>query len=165
MLQPKNRLVFGVVKGAVKGVLKAIYKVLSVFNLHFTLFLAVLGLILYLTGTFEKGGALLICYVLLLILSVIFALFSTIKKVFKIGKKKGGGVTIVNTDSETENENVGVPHEEKKTYSGESREECEPRYYRVKQDPRCIMAEYPDRYVLYRKTENGLKRIRTDYKR
>lgn len=163
MLQPKNRLVFGVVKGAVKGVLKAIYKVLSVFNLHFTLFLAVLGLILYLTGTFERGGALLICYVLLLILSVIFALFSTLKKIFKIGKKNGGGVTIVNTDGETEN--VGVPHEEKKTYSGEQREEQTPRYYRVKQDPRCIMAEYPDRYVLYRKTESGLKRIRTDYKR
>lgn len=165
MLQPKNRLVFGVVKGAVKGALKAIYKVLSVFNLHFTLFLAVLGLILYLTGTFENGGALLICYVLLLILSVIFALFSTIKKVFKIGKKKGGGVTIVNADSEPESQNVGVPHEDKTTYRGESKEGQAPRYYRVKQDPRCIMAEYPDRYVLYRKTENGLKRIRTDYKR
>lgn len=163
MLQPKNRLVFGVVKGAVKGVLKTVYKVLSVFNLHFTLFLAVLGLILYLTGTFEQGGLLLICYVLLLVLSVIFAIFSTLKKVFKIGKKSGGGVTIVNT--EPRSDNVGVPHEERPTYTVEQQEEPKPRYYRVKQDPRCIMAEYPDRYVLYRKTENGLKRIRTDYKR
>lgn len=39
-----------------------------------------------------------------------------------------------------------------------------PKYYKVKNSG-CIMAEFEDRYELYVKTYNGLKRIRVDYKR
>ena len=42
--------------------------------------------------------------------------------------------------------------------------QIEPTYYEVKNNPSFVMAEYPDKYVLYKKTENGLVKIRTDYK-
>ena len=40
-----------------------------------------------------------------------------------------------------------------------------PKYYRVKQNPEYLMAEYADRYELYRITPNGLVKVRTDYKK
>lgn len=40
----------------------------------------------------------------------------------------------------------------------------QPRYFRVRQNPNYVMAEYSDRYELYLITPNGLKLTRTDYK-
>ncbi len=37
-------------------------------------------------------------------------------------------------------------------------------YFRVKQNPNYLMAEYTDRYELFVKTDGGLKKVRTDYK-
>ena len=42
--------------------------------------------------------------------------------------------------------------------------EEKPKYFKVKQNPNYIMAEYMDRYELLVKTESGLKLVRTDYK-
>jgi len=39
-----------------------------------------------------------------------------------------------------------------------------PVYYRVKQNPDYVMAEYSDRYELYKITGGGLTKIRTDFK-
>ena len=39
-----------------------------------------------------------------------------------------------------------------------------PSYYRVNQNPRYIVAEFPDRYELYYEEDNGMKYVRTDYK-
>ena len=41
---------------------------------------------------------------------------------------------------------------------------AKPNYYRVSQNPKYIMAEYPDRCELYYDTGSGMKYIRTDYK-
>lgn len=37
-------------------------------------------------------------------------------------------------------------------------------YFKVAQNPNYVMAEYVDRYELFLQTENGLKKIREDYK-
>lgn len=42
---------------------------------------------------------------------------------------------------------------------------AEPRVFRVKQNPRYLMYEYPDRVELYEETRKGRKYIRTDKKR
>ena len=39
-----------------------------------------------------------------------------------------------------------------------------PTYYRVKQNSEYVMAEYKDRYELYRIIDGQMKKIRTDYK-
>lgn len=39
-----------------------------------------------------------------------------------------------------------------------------PNFFRVSQNPKYIMAEYPDRYELYFDTGSQMKYIRTDYK-
>ncbi|MBE7089940.1 MAG: hypothetical protein E7362_03960 [Clostridiales bacterium] len=39
-----------------------------------------------------------------------------------------------------------------------------PTYYEVKNNPSFVMAEYTDKYILYKKTGSGLVKIRTDYK-
>lgn len=39
-----------------------------------------------------------------------------------------------------------------------------PRYFRVKQNPSFIMAEYSNRYELFRVENGQLVKIRTDYK-
>lgn len=44
-------------------------------------------------------------------------------------------------------------------------EKIQPRVYRVKQNPRYIMHEYPDRVELYEETKKGKKYIRTDKRR
>ncbi len=42
--------------------------------------------------------------------------------------------------------------------------EEKPVYYAVKNQPGFVMAEFSNRYELYLKTENGLQRVRVDYK-
>jgi hypothetical protein len=39
-----------------------------------------------------------------------------------------------------------------------------PRYYRVAQNPKYVMAEYSDRVELFYDSPRGLKYVRTDYK-
>ena len=39
------------------------------------------------------------------------------------------------------------------------------KYYEVKQDSRYVFAEYDDRYELFLKTNDGLKYVKTDYKK
>ena len=46
-----------------------------------------------------------------------------------------------------------------KTFSDEK-----PRYYKLKQNPDYVMAEYSDRYELFLITAKGLEKVRTDYK-
>ena len=162
MILYKNRLIFGIIKKIIVVIFTVIYKILALINLQLTLLIALLGLILLFTGVFENNSAILIIYYVLLIISIVYAILATIKKLFGLDKKvkKSKGAQIVNTDNtEEKTDNAQVTVEPTVVSKVET-----PTYFRVKNQPDYIMAEYSNRYELFKKTENGLKKIRTDYK-
>lgn len=157
MILYRNRLLFGLVKNIIKTVFSVVYKILALFNLHYTILLVLVGVILYFTGAFEgSDGVVLLIYQILIVLSVVHAIVGTVKRLLGLDKKvkKSKGAQIVNKNvvkDDDANDN-GQPEKEK------------PTYFRVKQSPDYVMAEYSDRYELYRKSEGRLKHVRTDYK-
>ena len=85
------------------------------------------------------------------------AIVGTVKRLLGLDKKvkKSKGAQIVNKKSDVKDDDANdydQPRKEK------------PTYFRVKQSPDYVMAEYSDRYELYKKSEVGLKHVRTDYK-
>ncbi len=126
-----------------------------------TLLIALLGLVLYFTGVFEQNSALLILFYFLLIISIAYAILATIKKLLGLDKKvkKSKGAQIISTETEDKKQTEEIRPEQTQQTKVDT-----PTYFRVKNHPDYVMAEYHDRYELFRKTENGLKKIRTDYK-
>ena len=96
-----------------------------------------------------------------MVLSIIYAIAGTIKRLLGIDKrvKKSKGAQIINEEKVDDKEDTQLQTEVKESVKVES-----PTYYTVRQNNNFIMAEYSDRYELYRKTEEGLKKVRTDYK-
>ena len=169
MILFKNRLIVGVVWKIIKMFFTVVYSVLSFFSLHYTLLLALIGVVLHFTGTLEANRAVLVVYALLLVLSIVYAVVASIKKLLGLDKhiKKKKGVHIV--------ENPTVENAQPPNFSPQCSQQGyeqspvntvseTPKYYRVRQNPNFIMAEYSNRYELF-VIENGtLKKIRTDYK-
>lgn len=165
MILLKTRLVFGMVKKAISTVFKFVYKIIKAFNLHLTLFVLLLGLVLAIVGAIPKGSVGLIVFYVAVALSVMYAVVKTVKNVFGIGKKNKR-VKIVNQPSPEKAEKTEVPSVKD---DGESLEKTvkpveQPKYYAVKNNPSYVMAEYSDKYELFLKTKDGLKKVRTDYK-
>lgn len=161
MILYRNRLIFGVIKNLFKILFTIIYKILALFNLQITLLVALVGLILYFTGVFEQNSALLITFYLLVVISIFYAILTTIKKLLGLNKKvkKSKGAQIISEQTEKEEETAIEEQKQEVVYRPEK-----PTYFKVKNHPDYVMAEYSDRFELFRKTENGLKKIRTDYK-
>ena len=160
MILYKNRLIFGIIKNFFVTIFTILYKILAFFNLQLTLLIALIGGILYFTGVFEQNPAILIIFYVLLIISIGYAILATIKKLLGLDKKvkKSKGAQIISTDVKEEKEQVEEKQEEV------VQKPDLPTYYKVKNQPDYVMAEYHDRYELFRKTEQGLKKVRTDYK-
>ena len=189
MIALRNRLIFGIIKKIVVVFFTVIYKILALFNLQFTLLLLLVGLILLLTGAFENDVVLIVFYVLI-VFSIVLAIITTIKKILGIGKKtkKSKGAQIVDTDEKKDKDKpVSKPSQpavaeqqtaqqiqpEGKPVQAQSVQPLpanpvttveKPIYYKVKQNSNYVMAEYTDRYELYKKTENGLVKVRVDTK-
>ncbi len=156
----RNRLVFGIIKKIMFSLFSAVYKIISLLNLQVTLLVCLIGAVLYLTGVLENKVYLVIFY-FLVILSIIFSVYGTIKKLLGIGKKvdKKKNVQILD----------GVKEEKKIIEDEEQEQENEerviyPKYYKVRQRENCVMAEYQDRYELFEKRNNEWVKIRTDRK-
>ncbi len=145
----------------VKFIFKIIYSVLALFNLQLTLFVLLVGAVLYFTGTLETYPALMSIFQISLIISVVYAIWSTLKKALGIDKKvkKSKGVQIVGTKEEQNEQQT-----EQQNKPQIQTENAKPRYFSVKQNPNYVMAEFNDRYELYYKGKNGLEKVRTDYK-
>jgi hypothetical protein len=109
------------------------------------------GLVMFLTGVFEDRIWLIVFY-FAVILSIVFSIFGTIKRLLGIGKKvdRKKGVQIVGTTAQ-EQESVT----EEQTY---------PKYYKVRSNQNQLMAEFSDRYELYEKINGAWVQIRTDKK-
>ena len=148
------------IRAIIKGIFKLLYAVISLFNLQFTLFVVLVGALLYFTGVLSSNQTVLLVFQAALIISVIYAILTTIKKLLGIGKKvkKSKGLQIVEPERKEEKE------KEEETVSVSPQVDEKPKYYRVKQNPDFVMAEYSDKYELYRIGQNGLIKIRTDYK-
>lgn len=201
----KTGLVFGLIKKVIVAVFKAVYTVLSFFNLHLTVLVGLVGLVLFLTGTFDKYPTVQTGFYIAIIASVIVAIIITIKKLLGLTNKnrKRKGVEIMNTEVAEKAETApaasagnaageaealyaqtaplqGVRATEN-GFQGEiasnsgvsgnfglsaaDSRKAYPVYYEVKQNKNYIMAEYADRYELYFKDRNGLRKIRTDVKK
>ena len=162
MILYRSPLIFGFIRKIIKVFFTVIYKILAFFNLQLTLLLALIGLVLYITGIFEKNSIVLIIFYVLLVLSIVYAITGTIKRLLGIEKrvKKSKGAQIINEQVDSQ-ESV---QEEVSQVKVEQVKKESPTYYTVRQNNNYIMAEYSDRYELYKKTEEGLKKVRTDYK-
>jgi hypothetical protein len=169
MLYVKNRLIIGAIIGLIKGVLKFIYKLLSLFNLQITLLIGVVGIILFFSGVFENNSGAELIFFILLIFSILYAVYASVRKILRLDvqkKEKRSRIEIVETKSVEKDSKEQISNINEQYLLNEPKIEVEkPKYYRVKQNPNYVMAEYSDRYELYYKTANGLKKVRTDYKR
>lgn len=161
MILHRSPLVFGIIKRIIGVFFTVIYKIFAFFNLQFTLLLSLIGLVLYLTGVFNTNKTVLIIFYLFLVFSIIYAIAGTIKRLLGIEKrvKKSKGAQIINEQETQKQQSAQVEIQKVEEPKIES-----PTYYTVKQNNNFIMAEYSDRYELFRKTEDGLKKVRTDYK-
>ncbi|MBE7061786.1 MAG: hypothetical protein E7382_04540 [Clostridiales bacterium] len=153
------------IKRIISTLFKAIYSVISIFNLQLALLVLVVGLVVYLTGAMNNPTVKLI-FDGAFILSVVFAILLTIKKLLGIGKspKKSKGVQVVNTEQTVQQAQpvqpvVATPIIQSQTVAPET-----PVYYRVKGNDNYVMAEYSDKYELFLITDGGLKKVRTDFK-
>ena len=153
------------IKRIIFTLFKAIYSVISIFNLQLALLVLVVGLVVYLTGAMNNPTVKLI-FDGAFILSVVFAILLTIKKLLGIGKspKKSKGVQVVNTEQTVQQAQpvqpvVATPIIQSQTVAPEN-----PVYYRVKGNDNYVMAEYSDKYELFLITDGGLKKVRTDFK-
>lgn len=176
MIITKSRLIIGLVTRIIKGVFKAIYSVLSIINLQWTLLALIVGIILYFTGVLNGSLAVRVIFFLLFTASVFYAIIATIGKMLGLGKKKKNSVQIVKEEKRERLENdtdeeYGLPKDDgyQKQQSAPSKPtNSQPNligYFKVKQNPNYLMAEYTDRYELFYLTSNGMKKVRTDYKK
>lgn len=163
MIFVRNRLILGAIKKIIMWVLKALYKIIALLNLQLPLLVALIGVVLYLVGVFDQGGAPLAVFGICMVLSVVIAVFGLIKKLLGLGGKvkKGKGMQIVNDNVQPQ----PIVYAQPTQYQAPQPEQNgSPKYYRVKQNPNYVMAEFPDRYELYRLSGGEMIKVRTDYK-
>lgn len=170
MLIIRSRLIIGIISKIISAIFKGIYKILSIFSLQWTLLLAIAGVILYFTGVLTDVMTVRVIYFLLLVCSLFYSIIATVCKLLGIGKKKKNAVQIIKDDNKKTEEEFGLPEDDgvlqRKLVEKEpvKMESGLIGYFKVKQNPNYVMAEYTDRYELYYMTAGGLKKVRTDYK-
>lgn len=174
----KTGLIFGLIKKIIVSIFKAVYAILSIFNLHLTLFIGLIGLVLFLTGVFDEYPSVKTGFDIAIIVSIIIAIVVTVRKLLGLSdkKRKKNGVEIMPADEadasaveRDKNEDVVIKDERSPRREQFATEDSEkpaqyPVYYEVKQNRNYVMAEYADRYELYFRDRNGLIKIRTDMK-
>ena len=149
----------------IKGFAKAIYMMLKVLNLQYALIVLAVWLILYFTGVATPDSpAFIICQVLLIIavvLSILLTIYKMITSSIAPKKPKQAQEGIIST---TDHQSVMTAQKPINTVKANKQIKEKPRYFRVTQNPRYIMAEYSDRCILYYQTGDKLRHIRTDFK-
>ncbi len=177
MIIQESHLLFGGIKKIIKAVFSFIYKVLRFFNLQLALLVVLVGVILFFAGVFEGNVVVEMVFYIILIAAIFYGVVATVKKVlfsYKTEDNKRAKVEIVKKDEEVETlSQNSVPQQDEalvltknntSIFQQSERFVKGPKYYNVKQNPNFIMAEFSDRFELYEKTQNGLKKVRTDYK-
>ena len=177
MILQKNHLLFGGIKKIIKAVFSFIYKILKFFNLQLALLVVLVGVILFFAGVFEGNALIEMVFYVVLIASIFYGVVATVKKILfsdKKEEKKRSKVEIVKNEEEEDvpsqkdeppqDKELVLTKNNESTFQQEKSGNIKPKYYKVKQNPNFIMAEFSDRFELYEKTQTGLKKVRTDYK-
>lgn len=175
MIPVKLRLFgFGLIAKAIGAFFKLIYKVLAVFHLQALLFVVVLGVILEVaTGkVFSGTGGVL--FGLAVTFTVIYAVIRTTAGVTNAfsglfgSKNKKKAPTPDDDEDDGDEPEIIKPqpkeqkHKERKKQKAYYREK--PKYFRVRQNSDYVMAEYSDRYELFKIVDGRLVYVRTDRK-
>ena len=158
-------------------VFQTIYGVISFFHLQGTVIVALLWIILHFTGVTDKFAVVKLLLSLALILSVLYAVYAIIKSLLGLDykRKKRRGAEVIRSKETTFEDRQDKPQtvcdapyqfqtEEEQPQTQSVVSEDQPKYFRVRQNPSLIMAEYNDRYELYKITDKGLLKMRTDFK-
>lgn len=175
----RNRLVFGIIKRIIVTALKAVYVVIKLFSLQLTVLCGLVGVVLYFTGVFQKVPLALYIFYAALGLSVLIAITFTFRRVFGLSKKGKSKDGVRNEKIEDREEKPSKTKKEERqaeidssakneitdeNLQDEPKQAVYPKYYNVKQNGDYVMAEYEDRYELFVKEKDGLRKVRTDYK-
>ena len=163
----RNRLIFGIVKKILSAIFKVIYKIISAFNLQLPVLIGLVGLVLFFTGVLDSTPVLWTVVALALVISIAFSIMSFIKKILglnKVSKKKKGVHIMKEPKAEETLDEKDAQDFSGVTLESERVDTEKPRYYKVKNKPSYVMAEYSDKYVLYKINEGRLEEVRRDVK-
>ena len=163
MIFIKSRSIIGGVKKLIKFIFESIYWVFSFLHLQFALFVALVGLIMYICGLFTLHPEAKLWFLVALFASILLGFFLMAKKLFNSKEKKDGKRKVKKDKNQDEEQVDGQEESQVEDYKSPQVEK--PKYYNVNGHPNFIMAEYSDRVELFKKTENGLVKVRVDYKR
>lgn len=152
-----------------------IYSILEFFNLHYTLLVGLIGVVLFFTGVLDNNKTVLVIFALVLAFSIVYAVLSTIKRLLGLDKKvkRSKGVQILPDDQAQQQQYVAPQNlyatpqtnQQQPNYAYNQPVQSEiPRYFRVRQNSSYVMAEYSNRYELFKIEDGALKKVRTDYK-
>jgi hypothetical protein len=78
--------------------------------------------------------------------------------------KKSKGAQIVENNSNNTTQSTASAQQPNNAQTTQNAQTGQPQYFRVKQNPNYVMAEFPDRYELYRLSGGNMIKVRTDYK-
>ena len=177
MIPVRNRLILDAIFDIIKWLLKIVYKVVVFLNMQLPLLVVLVGIVLYLVGLFDGGGVAVTIYVICLVVSVVIAIIGLIKKLLGLDKEteKTSGVQIVENPQTPNTAQQPAPAPAPQVVivqqpANVSPEQAQvqvneqPQYFRLKQNPNYVMAEYPDRYELFKVDNGSMVKVRTDYK-
>ena len=179
MIPVRNRLILDAIFDIIKWLLKIVYKVVVFLNMQLPLLVVLVGIVLYLVGLFDGGGVAVTIYVICLVVSVVIAIIGLIKKLLGLDKEteKTSGVQIVENPQTPNTAQQPAPAPAPQVVivqqpAPSSPEQAQvqvqvneqPQYFRLKQNPNYVMAEYPDRYELFKVDNGSMVKVRTDYK-
>lgn len=159
MIFIKNRGIIGILKRIIKAVFRVVYAVINLLGLQALLFTLLVGLVLYVTGIIPENKTVVIIFAVAIVLSIVFAVYLTVHRISKTVKKDNPSVKII-TPTDVDSDLGQNQTEQRPPIVDEEK----PRYFKVKENPNYLMAEYADRYELLLITKDGLKKVRVDYK-
>ena len=98
----RNRLFFGIIKTVVSTVSQVVYGLICFLNLQPVLIVLLLWVLLHFTGLTEKYSVLILVLCVLLVLSVVYAVLTSLKQLLGLDKKpkkaRRGADTVVKAD-------------------------------------------------------------------
>ncbi len=162
----KGGFIIGFLFRFITELISVIYKIICLLNLQLALLVMLLGFIIFVIAGVEMRGVVFIIFVIALFLSTLYAVFGTVKNILGFNEKenKKRGAQIVQAQpSSIEQAPSDLGGDEQAQPMADYQVET-PVYFRAKQNPDYIFAEYSDRYELFQVSNGQLIKIRTDYK-
>ena len=137
--------------------MKFVKFIIKKLNLIIILAIYLLYFILFLCGLDVSYGSIIFAITHVLVFTTL--LYSIFRIIFPKNNEKSSGKNVAKKSNQVDNNTLKNKSDNKKEVNNSVV------YYEVKQDNRYMFAEYPDRYELFLKTDNGLKYVKTDYKK